>query len=302
MAILPHIAILGRPNVGKSTLFNRLVGRRTAIVDATAGVTRDRIEGKYDWEGREYTVSDLAGWDENPTNPFADETTEQIERIAKIAEIILLVVDGIDGPNAWDTALAQKLRVIDTPILLVVNKCDNVQASVKADQFWELGMGEPTPISAIHNANIDVVLDKIAELTEDFVSVYDDEEDDGTITVALIGKQNAGKSTLFNALIGDKRAIVSDIPGTTRDAIDTKIEVDGNSFLFIDTAGLKKRANITEDIDYYATRRTQAALARSEIGLILLDATEGVTDTDRRNSGWLTNNVKLGGAALVCVM
>jgi len=285
MATLPHIAILGRPNVGKSTLFNRLVGRRTAIVDPTPGVTRDRIEGEFEWDGRKYRVSDLAGWDENPTNPFADETTEQIERISLEVEVILLLVDGIEGPNAWDKALSEKLRIVDTPVILVVNKCDTIKAHDQIDQFWELGMGTPLAISATHNLNVDELLDKIAEITADFISTDEDETGDDIITIALVGKQNVGKSTLFNAIIGDKRAIVSDIPGTTRDAIDTAIEVDGIKFLFIDTAGLKKQSKTREDIDYYATRRTQAALARAQIALLLLDATEGVTDVDKRIAG-----------------
>jgi len=285
MAAFPHIAILGRPNVGKSTLFNRLVGKRTAIVDPTPGVTRDRIEGVFDWEGRNYFVSDLAGWDETPSNPFASETTEQIEWIAHRADLILLVVDGKDGPNAWDKALAEKLRLVDTKVILVVNKCDTIRAQAQADQFWELGMGDPLPISATHNLNVDVLLDRIAELTVDFQPTEEEKTDEGAITVAIVGRQNVGKSTLFNALIGDKRAIVSDIPGTTRDAVDTAVTVGENKFLFIDTAGLKKQARVTDAIDFYATIRTQGALERCKVALLLIDATEGVIDTDKKIAG-----------------
>ncbi len=285
MADIPHIAILGRPNVGKSTLFNRLIGRRFAIVDSTPGVTRDRIEGEYEWENRRYRISDLAGWDENPTNPFAEETTAQIRRIATDADVLILLVDGRDGPTAWDKALAEKLRIVDTPVLIIVNKCDTVQVLDLADAFWEFGMGEPIPISATHNLNIDVLLDRISELTADFTPDDVDETDISTITVALVGRQNVGKSTLFNVLIGDHRAIVSDIPGTTRDAIDTAVEVDGTRFLFIDTAGLKKRTRVKEDVDFYAIRRTTAALARCEVALLLIDITEGVMDTDKKIAG-----------------
>jgi len=297
MAKLPHIAILGRPNVGKSTLFNRLVGRRTAIVDPTPGVTRDRIEGEFDWEGRNFRVSDLAGWDEDPSNPFAKETTEQIQRISTTADVILLVVDANDGPTAWDSALAEKLRIVPTPVILVVNKCDTVQASEKADQFWELGIGEPIPISATHNLNVDVMLDRISELTVDFDADEEEDEPEDTITVAVLGKQNAGKSTLFNRIVGDSRAIVSDIPGTTRDAIDTAVEIDGQRYLFIDTAGMKKRTKISEDVDFYAIRRTTRALERSEIALLLVDVTEGITDTDRK----IANLIGETGRACVLV-
>jgi len=286
MAGIPHIAILGRPNVGKSTLFNRLVGRRLAIVDSFPGVTRDRIEGEFEWENRKYRVSDLAGWDEAPSNPFAAETTEQIRRVSETCDLILLIVDGREGPNAWDKALAEKLRIMTTPVILVVNKCDTVPALGLADIFWELGMGEPIPISATHNLNVDALLDRIAKLTKD-LGIEEEVEAEGTITVAIIGKQNAGKSTLFNVLIGDQRAIVSDIPGTTRDAIDTAIEVDGTRFLFIDTAGMKKPARIKESVDYYAIRRTEIALKRCEVALLLIDCEEGVTDTDSKIAGFV---------------
>ncbi len=285
MTGIPHIAILGRPNVGKSTLFNRLVGRRTAIVDSMPGVTRDRIEGVFEWEGRRYRVSDLAGWDETPTNPFAEETTAQIRRIAKEADVLILLVDGRDGPTGWDEGLADKLRVIGNRVLVVVNKCDTVRSFSQADVFWELGMGQPIPISASHNLNIDELLDKIALVTAEIVPDEAQEEHGDAITVAIVGRQNVGKSTLFNALIGDHRAIVSDIPGTTRDAIDTAIEVGGTRMVFIDTAGLKKRAKVTEAVDFYAVRRTNAALARCEVALLLVDCTEGVSDTDLKIAG-----------------
>jgi len=282
----PHIAILGRPNVGKSTMFNRLVGRRIAIVDSVPGITRDRLEGVFEWEGRKYLVSDLAGWDEDPSNPFAGETTAQINRIANEADVLVLMVDARDGPTAWDRELAEKLRVIPTPVILVVNKCDNVQSFPDAESFWELGMGEPVPVSATHNLNIDVLLDRIAVLTEQ-IEVGETEEDDEehAISVAIVGRQNVGKSTLFNALIGQHRAIVSEIPGTTRDAVDTVIEINDTRFRFIDTAGLKKRTKVTESVDFYAVRRTEHALARCEVALLLIDCTDGVTDTDLKIAG-----------------
>ena len=285
MSKLPHIAILGRPNVGKSTLFNRLIGRRHAIVDSTPGITRDRIEGEFEWDNRGYRVSDLAGWDESPENLFADETLAQIERIAFEADVLLLLVDGKDGITSWDREIVGKLRLTPPPVILVVNKCDSVQVFDRATEFFELGLDEPIPISATHNLNVDVLLDKIAELTEGIEVGKDEETDEGGITVAVVGHQNSGKSTLFNALVGDKRAIVSDIPGTTRDAIDTAIEIDDRRFLFIDTAGMKKRSRIKEDVEFYAMRRTQIALGRSEVALLLIDCTEGVTDTDRKIAG-----------------
>ncbi len=285
MANLPHIAILGRPNVGKSTLFNRLIGRRQAIVDSTPGITRDRLEGEYEWEGRRYAVSDLAGWDQDPDNPFAEETLAQIERCTLDADVLLLMVDGKDGLTTWDREIAEQLRKVSAPVLVVVNKCDNIPSLDRATEFYELGLGEPLPISSLHNLNLDVLLDRIAELTSDFQPEEAPTEQESSITVSIIGRQNVGKSTLFNALVGDKRAIVSDIPGTTRDAVDTAVDIDGTRFLFIDTAGLKKRAKIGGSVDFYATRRTEAALARSELALLLIDCTEGVTDTDLKIAG-----------------
>jgi GTP-binding protein len=296
MAGIPHIAILGRPNVGKSTLFNRLVGGRRAIVDPTPGVTRDRIEGLFQWEGRNYRISDLAGWDEDPSNPFAKETTGQIFKIANEADVLILLVDGRDGPTAWDKALTDRLRTTSTPVILAVNKCDTVKSFNMANQFFELGIGEPIPISATHNLNVDVLLDRIAELTEGFDAFEEAETNENRIGVALVGRQNSGKSTLFNALVKDHRAIVSDIPGTTRDAVDTEIEIDGVRFLFIDTAGLKKQAKVKTNVDYYASRRTENALHRCEVALLLVDCTEGVTDTDLKVAGLIQ---KTGRACVI---
>jgi len=273
--------------VGKSTLFNRLVGRRQAIVDSTPGITRDRIEGGYEWEGRSYRVSDLAGWDEGPDNPFANEIFEQINRISKEADVLLLMVDGQTGLTDCDREIAAKLRASKSPIIVVVNKCDTVQAFGQAVEFYELGLGDPIPISATHNLNVDELLDRIAELTADLRIPEIKSGIGESVKVAIVGHQNAGKSTLFNALVGDKRAIVSDIPGTTRDSVDTAVEIDGTKFIFTDTAGLKKRTRIREDVDFYASKRTQSALARSDIALLLIDATEGVTDTDMKIAGFI---------------
>jgi GTPase len=272
--------------VGKSTLFNRLIGRMQAIVDSLPGVTRDRIEGEYDWDGRDYKVSDLAGWDEGPDNPFASETVAQIWKLADEADLIFFMVDGKDGITTWDRELAAKIRVVSTPVIVVVNKCDSVQSFSRINDFYELGFGEPIPISATHNLNIDELLDRAAELTKAIAEAPGEEEEEEIgITVALIGKQNVGKSTLFNALVKDHRAIVSDIPGTTRDSIDTAIEIEGTRYVFIDTAGMKKRTKVDESVDYYAIRRTEKALLRSEVALLLIDCTEGVTETDTKVAG-----------------
>lgn len=285
MGRLPHIAILGRPNVGKSTLFNRLVGQRQAIVDSTPGVTRDRIEGEFEWDNRRYLVSDLAGWDESPSNPFATETVNQIKKIVERADVIILLVDGKEGITSWDKDLAERLRPAGNPILVVVNKCDTVQSFSRANDFFELGLGDPIPVSATHNLNIDELLDTIASLTENILHDEEPESEETAISVSILGKQNVGKSTLFNALVKDHRAIVSEIPGTTRDSIDTVVEVGGTKFLFIDTAGLKKRSKIVHPIDFYATRRTERTLDRCEIVLLLIDCTQGVTETDTRIAG-----------------
>jgi GTP-binding protein len=274
--------------VGKSTLFNRLVGRRQAIVDSTPGVTRDRIEGEFDWEGRVYRVSDLAGWDERPMNPFASETIAQIKKISEEADLIILLVDGKEGLTSWDKDIASRLRIVGTPILVVVNKCDTVQTFSRADEFYELGLGDPVPISATHNLNVDFLLDAIADLTAG-VRAEDREEAGEGIAVAILGRQNVGKSTLFNALVGEHRAIVSEIPGTTRDSIDTAIDFEGSRYLFIDTAGMKKRTKIGGSVDYYAMRRTETALNRCEVAMLLIDCVDGVTETDTKIGGLISD-------------
>jgi GTP-binding protein len=251
------------------------------------GVTRDRIEGEFDWEGRVYRVSDLAGWDERPVNPFASETIAQIKRISEEADLILLLVDGKEGLTSWDRDIASRLRMAGAPILVVVNKCDTVQTFSRADEFYELGLGDPVPISATHNLNVDVLLDIIADRTAGVEAEGREEEEEG-IAVAILGRQNVGKSTLFNALVGEHRAIVSEIPGTTRDSIDTAIEIQGAKYLFIDTAGLKKRSKIYESVDFYATRRTEAALKRCEVALLLIDCMDGVTETDTKIGGLIS--------------
>ena len=286
MSRIPHIAILGRPNVGKSTLFNRLIGRRQAIVDAIPGITRDRLEGEFEWDGAKYLVSDLAGWDENPENPFSSEIIAQINSIAKTADVLLILVDANDGLTEWDRMVVERIRSSPKPVILVVNKCDTVPAFEKANEFYELGLGEPFPISATHNLNVTELIDRIGELVGkgDTEIAFDDEEPDA-IRIAIIGRQNVGKSTLFNTLVGDHRAIVSDIPGTTRDAVDTAIEIDGERYIFIDTAGLKKHSRVTESVDYYASIRTESALVRSDVALLLIDVADGVLDTDKKVAG-----------------
>jgi GTP-binding protein len=299
MTKIPHIAILGRPNVGKSTLFNRLIGRRKAIVDSVPGITRDRIEGEFEWNGVHYRVSDLAGWDESPENPFAEETIDQIRRIALTADILLIVVDAKDGPTEWDRMIIEKIRATDRPIIIVVNKCDTHESTNLINEFYELGLGDPFPVSATHNINVAELVEKIESITmaseppmiRDDTDPESDEEDEELeeesegIRIALVGRQNVGKSTLFNALVGDHRAIVSNIPGTTRDAIDIAMEIDGRKYIFIDTAGLKKRSRTYEDVDYYAARRTEDALKRSDVALLLIDCSDGVLDTDRKIAG-----------------
>jgi len=284
MSSLPHIAILGRPNVGKSTLFNRLVGRRHAIVSPVPGITRDRIEGEFRWRDRTYKVSDLAGWDERKENPFASEILAQIESVARHCDVILLVVDGKEGLTAWDKDIAEKIRHTGKPVIVVVNKCDTVKKFSQANEFFELGLGDPIPISATHNLNIIELLERIAELTQ-WHAEEAIEEEIPRIAVAIVGRQNVGKSTLFNALVGEHRAIVSEIPGTTRDAVDTAVDVGESHFLFIDTAGLKKRSKIAEAVEFYASVRTQRAIERCHVAVLLIDASEGVTDTDLQIAG-----------------
>jgi len=291
---LPIVAILGRPNVGKSTLINRFLGRREAIVEDTPGVTRDRVQYECEWGGRRFIIMDTGGWEAKP-----DGISVQVSAGAEIAmqeaDVLAFVVDAQVGALDEDDILVQHLRKAKKPLILIGNKVDGEREESDAHGLWSLGLGEPYFVSALHGRGSGDLLDHIvAELPE----VGGAQTQDGYRKVALIGRPNVGKSSLLNALAGENRSIVDDVAGTTRDPVDELIEFGGSVWRFIDTAGLKKRANQASGTDYYASLRTQTALERCEVAVVVLDASEPITEQDLR----VITMVEEAGKAMVIVM
>lgn len=302
----PIVALVGRPNVGKSTLFNRLVGERMAIVDDTPGTTRDRLFGESEWNGRAFLVVDTGGID--PTHggrtplsvgsaDFIEEIKAQAQAAIREADAILFVNDGEAGVTAPDLEVANILRRSQRkledgsfypPVFVVVNKCESRERRDNATQFYELGLGEPIPISALHGTGTGDLLDV---LVTSFPEQTEDEEDEG-IKIAIVGKPNSGKSSLLNKLVGEERAIVSPIPGTTRDAIDTKIEVNGLEVTLIDTAGIRKRGKIEPGVEQFSVLRSFKAIERADVALLMIDATTGITAQDAHIAGFILEQWK----------
>lgn len=291
---LPIVAILGRPNVGKSTLINRFLGRREAIVEDTPGVTRDRIQYECEWGGRRFIIMDTGGWEVKP-----DGISVQVSAGAEVAmdeaDVLAFVVDSQLGAIDEDDYLIQRLRKAKKPIILIANKVDGEREEIQAHSLWSLGLGEPCFVSALHGRGSGDLLDRIVALLPE---VGGAQTHDGYRKVALIGRPNVGKSSLLNALAGENRSIVDEIAGTTRDPVDELIDFGGSIWRFIDTAGLKKRANQASGTDYYATLRTQSALERCEVAVVVLDASEPITEQDLR----VITMVEEAGKAMVIVM
>lgn len=279
------VAVVGRPNVGKSALFNRLVGQRLAIVEDTPGVTRDRLYALTEWRNRTFTIVDTGGieGEPEPDDPIARGTRAQAESAAKDADVIVFVVDAQDGLNPTDSEVADILRRTRRPVLLVANKIESPKAAASIHaEFSGLGFGEPFAVSALHGEGTGDLLDAIVERLppEDPTRLEEPE-----LAIALIGQPNVGKSSLLNALLKEERAIVSDVPGTTRDAIDTLFRWKGRTFRLIDTAGVRKKATHHGSIEYYSSLRALKAIARCDIALLLIDALKGPTNQDRRLAG-----------------
>ena len=270
------VAIVGSPNVGKSTIFNRIIGDKRAIVDDEAGITRDRLYGTANWLGKSFTLIDTGGI-EIANRPFQEQIRMQAHIAIEEADIILFVVDGKVGVTSDDHMVAKLLRKIKKPILLLVNKIDEGLQAANAAEFYSLGLGEPIPVSGSHGVGIGDVLNRIIDKIED----HKDEASEDTITFSLIGRPNVGKSSLTNAILSQERVIVSDISGTTRDSIDTPFNKDGVNYVVIDTAGLKKKGKIYEAIDKYSAIRALKAIERSEIVLLVLDGKTGITEQDK---------------------
>jgi GTPase len=272
------VAIVGRPNVGKSTLFNRLLGERHAIVEDTPGVTRDRIYGVSEWNGIRFMVVDTGGFIPGSEDNMERAIREQALIAIDEADAIIFLTDGRDGVTPFDSDIAKILRTTNKKVVLIVNKCDNTVQDNYSHEFYKLGLGDPYPISALNGHNTGDFLDDVVKELRDF----DSDEDDGRLKIAIVGRPNVGKSSITNALTGKERSIVTDIPGTTRDSVDSVIKYFGEDIVLIDTAGLRKRSQVKENIEMYSMLRTSRAIERCDIAIVVIDAERGMEDQDKK--------------------
>lgn len=277
----PLIAIVGRPNVGKSTLFNKIAGRKISITENRPGVTRDRLYADASWRGRNFTVVDTGGIELKSEDVMWKEILRQADTAIETAEVILLMLDGREELTASDYDVAEKLRRSKKPVILVINKVDNYSPD-KLSEYYALGLGEPFAVSAEHSQGIGDVLDEALTYFGD-----GEEEDTESLKIAVVGKPNAGKSSLVNRLLGFERSIVTDIAGTTRDAIDTRFTLDGQKYTLIDTAGIRRKKNVSDDVEYYSVMRAFDAVRRANVCLLVVDSAEGLTEQDVKIIGYV---------------
>lgn len=281
----PVVAIVGRPNVGKSTLFNRLIGSRKAIVEDIPGVTRDRLYDNAEWAGRDFIIIDTGGIRFGKEDDILTrEVKMQAELAIEEADIILFVVDTKDGITHEDEQVAELLRRADKPVVVAANKVENFNKQLEYYEFYNLGLGEPIPISAMHGLNTNDLLDAVISK---FKPASEYLEDEDAIKIAIVGRPNVGKSSLVNSFLGEQRVIVSNIPGTTRDSIDTPFQYNGKKYILIDTAGIRKKSRISEATERYSVIRSLKSIERADVVLIMLDATAGVTEQDKRVAGYV---------------
>ena len=286
----PVVAIVGRPNVGKSTLFNALAGEMISIVKDTPGVTRDRIYADVTWLDRKFTMIDTGGIEPDSSDLILSRMREQAQIAIDVADVIIFITDVKDGLVDSDDKVADMLRRSQKPVILVVNKVDSVQKyQMDVYEFYNLGIGEPIAISAANRMGLGDMLDMVVSY---FPDKTEEEEEDDIPKIAIVGKPNVGKSSLINKLIGEERVIVSDIAGTTRDAVDTRVKRNGREYIFIDTAGLRRKSKIKEEIERYSVIRTVTAVERADIAVIMIDAEEGVTEQDAKIAGIAHERVK----------
>lgn len=290
------VAIVGRPNVGKSTFFNRLIQRREAIVDSVSGVTRDRNYGKSEWNGKEFSVIDTGGYIKGSDDVFEGEIRKQVELAIDEADAIVFLVDVEEGITPMDNEVAKLLRKITKPVLLVVNKVDSAKREQDAFEFYNLGLGEYVTMSGMSGSGTGEVLDRLVELLPELPEA--EEVEDELPRFAVVGRPNAGKSSFINALIGEDRFVVTDIAGTTRDAIDTRYNRFGFEFNLVDTAGIRRKAKVKEDLEFYSVMRSVRAIEHSDVCILVIDATRGFEGQDQ-NIFWLAEKNRKGVVILI---
>ncbi|HRW18981.1 MAG TPA: ribosome biogenesis GTPase Der [Dermatophilaceae bacterium] len=278
---LPVVAIIGRPNVGKSTLVNRILGRREAVVEDVPGVTRDRVAYEAEWAGRRFTVVDTGGWEIDATGIHL-RVAEQAEIAIELADAVIFVVDAMVGATDTDEAVVKLLRRSGKPVLLAANKVDDQRFEADAAYLWSLGLGQPWPVSALHGRGSGDLLDALLEVLPETSQVGGAYAAGGPRRVALLGRPNVGKSSLLNKLVGSERVVVDDVAGTTRDPVDELVEIAGTQWRFVDTAGIRRRVHQTRGADFYTSLRTQAALEKAEVAVVLVDASEPIAEQDIR--------------------
>lgn len=279
----PIVAMVGRPNVGKSTLFNKLAGKRISIVQDTPGVTRDRVYAESEWLNRKFTMIDTGGIEPESSDIIVKQMRRQAQIAIEMADVIVFVVDGKEGLTAADQEVAQMLRKSKKPVVLVVNKIDRLALEENSYEFYNLGIGDPITISASQGLGLGDMLDEVVKY---FNYPSEDEEDDEYIRIAMIGKPNVGKSSLINRLLGEERVIVSNVPGTTRDSIDSYLETEDGKFILVDTAGLRRKSKVKEEIERYSVIRTYAAIEKADVAILVIDAEQGITEQDEKIIGY----------------
>jgi GTP-binding protein len=287
---VPQVAIVGRPNVGKSSIFNWLAGRRLAIVDDMAGVTRDRMTHVIEWEGRYFELTDTGGIGMEDVDNLTEEVEAQISVAIDSADLLLFVVDTRSGVTPLDDTVAQRLRRVDKPVLCLANKTDDAKLDSQADEFHRLGGHQLIKVSAHQNRNKDTLLQQILELLPE--ATPDEALAEPEMKIALVGRRNVGKSTFINTLIQAERMIVSEVPGTTRDSVDVRFEMDGKSFLAIDTPGLRKTKSVRSDLDFYSMQRAQRSIRRADVVLMLFDAAEQISQVDKQLCQYIVQQYK----------
>ncbi len=292
----PLVAIVGRPNVGKSTFFNKMSGKRIAIVEDTPGVTRDRVYADCEWLTHKFTLIDTGGIDPQSDDPLLKQMRRQAEIAIETCDVILFFVDGKQGMTADDETVADLLRRSGKPVILVVNKIDNIRMMDGIYDFYQLGIGDPIGISSVNLLNLGDLLDEVVKF---FPEKSETDEEDGSISVAVVGKPNVGKSSLVNRILGEERVMVSDIAGTTRDAIDTRFKKDDDEFIIIDTAGIRKKKAIEyQSLERFSVVRSLAAIDRCDVAVLVIDAKEGVSEQDSKIAGYIDEK---GKAAMIVI-